>query len=326
MEPKLKPEIVTDVPIGPAVGERLVIPGPEPTTNSTPLLGVPLTVTTTFPVVAPLGTGAWIVVEFQAVGAAATPLNVTVLDPCEEPKFMPEIVTELPTAPDCGFRLVMAEDDPTTNSTPLLENPFTVTMTFPVVAPTGTVTAMLEAPQLVEFAGVPLNVTNPGTDPKLVPVIVTGVPAEPEVVERLEMVGVGSVTEKLKGLLACPATVTITFPVVAPLGTGATMLAGPHDVGVAVTPLNVTVLDPCVEPKFAPLIVTEVPTLAELGLMPVIPGPEPTTRIGPLLARPPTVTTTGPVVAPLGTGTLMLVEAQVVGVPTTPLNVIVLVP
>jgi hypothetical protein len=46
----------------------------------------------------------------------------------------------------------------------------------------------------------------------------------------------------------------------------------------------------------------------------------------PLLAIPPTVTTTFPVVAPAGTGTSMLVALQLAGVPTVPLNVTVLVP
>src|SRR4051812_45222916 len=45
-----------------------------------------------------------------------------------------------------------------------------------------------------------------------------------------------------------------------------------------------------------------------------------------LLARPPTVTTTLPVDAPAGTGTVMLVVAHVVGVAAVPLNVTVLVP
>jgi len=46
----------------------------------------------------------------------------------------------------------------------------------------------------------------------------------------------------------------------------------------------------------------------------------------PLLAKPPTVTTTLPVVAPLGTGTTMLVLLQLVGAAPMPLNVRVLVP
>ena len=46
-------------------------------------------------------------VPLQLVGVAAVPLNVTVLVPCVAPKFVPVIVTEVPTAPDVGFRLVM---------------------------------------------------------------------------------------------------------------------------------------------------------------------------------------------------------------------------
>jgi hypothetical protein len=45
-------------------------------------------------------------------------------------------------------------------------------------------------------------------------------------------------------LLATPPTVTVTLPVVAPLGTATVTLAADHDVGVAATPLNDTVLVP----------------------------------------------------------------------------------
>jgi len=76
----------------------------------TPLLATPDTVTTTFPVVAPTGTGAVILVVFQLVGVAVVPLNVTVLSPCPTPKFAPVIATEVPTAPDAGLRLVMLGD------------------------------------------------------------------------------------------------------------------------------------------------------------------------------------------------------------------------
>jgi hypothetical protein len=51
-----------------------------------------------------------------------------------------------------------------------------------------------------------------------------------------------------------------------------------------------------------------------------------TLNVTPLLAVPPTVTTTLPVVAPAGTGTAMLVALQPVGVAAVPLNVTVLVP
>jgi hypothetical protein len=46
-----------------------------------------------------------------------------------------------------------------------------------------------------------------------------------------------------------PFTVTLTAPVVAALGTGATMLVSLQLVGVAAVPLKVTVLLPCVAPK-----------------------------------------------------------------------------
>ena len=52
-----------------------------------------------------------------------------------------------------------------------------------------------------------------------------------------------------------------TVPVVAPWGPARRYSVAAHDVGVARVPLKRTVLVPCVVPKFAPLIVTVVPTL-----------------------------------------------------------------
>jgi len=93
-------------------------------------------------------------------------------------------------------------------------------------------------------------------------------------------------------------------------------------VGIAAVPLNLTVLLPCVAPKFVPVIVTEAPASPDVGFRFVMLGTEapPTMKFTLLLARPPTVTTTFPVVAPVGTGTTMLVALQLVGVATVPLN------
>ncbi len=66
-------------------------------------------------------------------------------------------------------------------------------------------------------------------------------------------------------LLATPPTVTTTFPLVAPAGTGATMLTADHSVGVAGVPLKVMVLVPCVAPKLVPAIVTIDPTAPSVG-------------------------------------------------------------
>lgn len=116
------PEIVTEVPIGPEVGLKLVmLGGGIVTVNKMPLLDCPATVTTTLPVVAPLGTGTEMLVALQLVGAAVVPLKVTVLVPCEAPKFEPLIVTEVPTRPELGFKLViLGAGTPAENETPLL--------------------------------------------------------------------------------------------------------------------------------------------------------------------------------------------------------------
>ena len=146
-------------------------------------------------------------------------------------------------------------------------------------------------------------------------------PIPPEVGERLSIFGV---TVKLTPLLAWPLTVTTTEPVVAPAGTGTAMLLALQLVGVAVVPLKVTVLDPCVAPNVVPDIVTDVPTDPDVGETLLIFGV--TVKVTPLLAWPPTVTTTGPAVAFAGTGTVMLVTLQLVGVAIVPLKVTVLVP
>ena len=82
--------------------------GAPTTVKLTPLLAMPLTVTTMLPVVAPVGTMATIDVAPQLViEVTVVVLNFTVLEPCVVPKFVPVIVTDAPTAPEVGDRLVM---------------------------------------------------------------------------------------------------------------------------------------------------------------------------------------------------------------------------
>jgi hypothetical protein len=92
------PVIVTEVPAMPVPTVTLVIMGT--TVKATPLLAPPFTVTVTFPVVAAVGTGTTMEVAFQFVGVATAAPNVTVLLPCDPPKPVPVIVTEVPTVPD----------------------------------------------------------------------------------------------------------------------------------------------------------------------------------------------------------------------------------
>jgi hypothetical protein len=149
-------------------------------------------VTTTFPVVAPVGTVAVMLLAVQLViVVAAVPLNFTLPVPCDGPKFDPAITMDEPIAPAFGVSDEMLGAAVTVNVTPLLAEP-TVTTTFPVVAPVGTVAVMLDAPQAVVVAVVPLNLTVllPLVDPKFDPAITTDDPTAPVLGVRDEMLGV----------------------------------------------------------------------------------------------------------------------------------------
>jgi hypothetical protein len=109
--PKLVPVMVTVVPTGPELGDRLCMPGvsikgsafeftpPTVTTNEGPGPGE-----TQFK---PLGTVAVTESSLQLATVAAYPLNVTELLPWLAPKLLPEMVTDEPTGPDAGERLTM---------------------------------------------------------------------------------------------------------------------------------------------------------------------------------------------------------------------------
>jgi len=273
VDPKFAPEIVTTDPAKPEVGDTLVIDGTGKTVKLTPLLATPEMETNTFPVVAPPGTATAMLVALQLVGVDVVPLKVTVLVPCDAPKFVPEIVTGVPGAPELGVTEVMLAAGTTVKETPLLATPETVTTTLPELDPFGTGTTIVVELQLVGLAEVPLKVTElaPCDAPKLLPVIVTTVLTGPEVGDRLVIPGV-ALTVKLTALLTKPVFVTSTFPVVAPLGTGTTILFALQLVGVPAVPLKVTVLEPCVEPKYNPLTVTLAPTPPEPGAIPEIYG------------------------------------------------------
>ena len=246
MAPKFVPVIVTGAPTAPLVGDRLVMLGAATTVKFTPLLFTPLALTTTLPVVAPLGTGATIEVALQLVGVAEVPLKLTVPVPCVAPKLVPVIVTDPPTAPLVGDRLVMLGAATTVKLTPLLFTPLVFTTTLPVVAPLGTVVTIEVALQLVIVAVVTLNLTVPlpCVAPKFVPVMVTDAPTAPEAGDTPEMLGVGS-TVNGDPLLATPLTFTTTLPVLAPVGTVVTIdVALQLVMLVTAVPLNFTVLVP----------------------------------------------------------------------------------
>jgi hypothetical protein len=95
------------MPAPPVTGDKVVILGAV-TVNGLPLLTTPPTVTTTLPVVAPVGTAALIDVALhRVIVVAVVPLNFTVLVPWVVPKPLPVIVTDVPAPPEVGDRLVM---------------------------------------------------------------------------------------------------------------------------------------------------------------------------------------------------------------------------
>lgn len=158
--------------------------------------------------------------------------------------------------------------------TPLLVAPPTVTLAGPVTAPLGTVAVIDVLPHdvTVPLAPTKFTVLPPWLVPNPEPAMMTDDPVLPEVGVIEEMLR-PDVTVKLNPLLATPATVTTMFPVVAPVGTDATIIESLQLAAVAVVPLNLTVLEPCVAPKPAPTTVTDAPIPPLVGETLVIPGP-----------------------------------------------------
>src|SRR5690242_9965563 len=280
LAPKFVPVIVTVVPTAPLVGDTLLIEVVESTVKFTPLLAPPLHDALPISVTAPAGTVTPMLVALQPENTVAcVPPKLTVLLPWLAPKFVPVIVTVVPTAPLVGDTLLIEGVESTVKFTPLLGTPDTVTTTFPVLAPAGTVTPMLVALQPENtVACVPpkLTVLLPWLAPKFVPVIVTVVPTAPLVGDTLLIEGVES-TVKFTPLLGTPDTVTTTLPVLAPAGTVTPILVAlqPENT-VACVPPKLTVLLPWLAPKFVPVIVTVVPTAPLVGDTLLMLGPPPT--------------------------------------------------
>jgi hypothetical protein len=117
---KFVPLICTPVPTGPAAGVKLVmvggLGGVAVTVKAPGLVAVPAAVVTlTDPVVAPPGTVAWMVVSEVTEKAAFVPLKVTAVAPV---KFVPAIVTLVPTGPLVGVKLEMVGTGVTAPASP----------------------------------------------------------------------------------------------------------------------------------------------------------------------------------------------------------------
>jgi hypothetical protein len=317
--PKPDPVTVTAALVTPEVGETLVITGV--TSNTIAKLGTPSTVTITFPVEPVGGTDTVMLVSLHAVAVAAAPLKVTVLLlPWEAPKPLPDKVTVVPTTPEVGDTVVRVGVGNTVNGTPLPATPAALLLTATLFVVTtfcagGWASATIEVSlQEMTTNWVDPNWTNPAPwlAPKLLPEIVVDFQGAAEVGDTLAILAVGTIV-KLIELLAIPPTVTTTGPLVVPTGIWTWIELLDQFVGGTDMPLKVTVLVPWVAPKPAPLIVTSAPVAPVVLDREVIPGPGVTVKGTPLLPTPPTVTTTGPFVAPDGTAAIIEVALQLVG-------------
>ncbi len=270
-------------------------------------------VTAIFPVVAPAGTVAVILIGVLTVTVvAAVPLNVTVDAPV---KLAPLIVTLVPITPLAGVKLVIR--GATVKLVALVAvPPGVVTAIGPVVALPGTVIVICVPELTVKGAVRPLSLTEVAPL-KFVPVMVTVTPTPPLPGEKLLIAGV-RLTVKSVALVAVPAAVvTAMRPVVAPAGTVAVILIGVLVVMVAAVPLNVTDDAPA---RLAPLMVTLAPIAPVDGVKLVIRGA--TTKLAALVAVPPgaVVTPIAPVVALAGTVAVICVLETKENAALMPLN------
>jgi hypothetical protein len=261
---KFVPVIVTEVPTGPEVGENEVMVGAATTVKRVELVAVPFRLVTEIgPEVAPGGTVAVICVDEFTVNDAEVLLNLT---PVTLVKFVPKMLTEVPTAPLVGENdeMVGAPATVTVKFVELVAVPLgLVTVIGPVKAPDGTMAVIWVDEFTVKVADVFLNLTSL-TSMKFVPVIVTEAPTGPLVGENEVMVGApGAVTVKFAELLAMPFTVvTEIFPDTAVGGTVAVICVEEFTVNEAAAFLKLT---PVTSTKFVPTIVTTVPTDPEVG-------------------------------------------------------------
>ena len=238
---KFEPLIMTVAPTAPLPGLKLAIEGVGETLKLDPVvIVIPFTFMEMGPEVAPDGTLVAILDVVEVVTEANVPLNDTV---GMVMKFVPVIVTTVPTAPLVGLKPVTVGEANTVKLAALeMVTPLTVIEILPVVAPAGTLAVMLLVVDAVTVADVLLNFTTlfAGVVLKFVPEIMTVALTAP--LDGLNPVRVGVAnTVKLVALtIVTPLSVTEILPVVAPAGTVVVMLVFVDEVTTAAVLLNFT--------------------------------------------------------------------------------------
>ncbi len=311
---KFVPVIITVAPTAPLDGLKPVMVGEGKIVKLVELVPVaPLTVTEIGPVDVPEGITAVILVAVDAVTVATIPLkNSTSLLAMVVLKFVPVITMEAPTAPLPGLKLVIVGVGTIKFAELVPVIPLTITDIGPEVAPKGTEVVMLVVVDAVTTAVVPLKSTvfNDGVLLKLLPVIVTLTPNPPVLGLNPVIEGVPKTVKLVELKTVTPLKETEIGPEPAPEGTLVVILVVVYEPTTAFVPLNATVGS---DIKFVPVMITVVPTPAEVGLKLDIVGEGsieklPELRTVTLL----TVTEIFPFVAPAGTIAVMLVVVEAV--------------
>ena len=238
---KFEPLRMTVAPTAPLPGLKPAIDGVGETLKLDPVvIVIPFTVTDIGPEVAPDGTLVAILDVVEVVTEANVPLNDTM---GMVMKFVPVIVTAVPTAPLVGLKPMTVGEDNTVKLVALeMVTPLTVIEILPVVAPAGTLAVMLLAVDAVMVADVLLNFTTlfAGVVLKFVPEIMTVALTAPLDGLNPVMVGVASTVKLVALKRVTPLTVTEILPVVAPTGTVVVMLVAVDEVTTAFVLLNFT--------------------------------------------------------------------------------------
>jgi hypothetical protein len=214
----------------------------------------------------PEGITAVILVGDSIEKAAKIPPNFTSV---ASEKLVPRIVTFSPLAAEAGVKDVIEGAEINVKPPNVICPPGVVTDTLPL-APVPTIALMLIAEFITkDFAGTPPKLTAV-VPVKLVPVISTVAPCALFWGLKEVMVG-GDIKIKPERLAVPPKVVTETFPV-APAPTTAVILDDEFTIkDLAATPPKLTFVAPV---KFDPVIITEAPAKAELGVNEEISGVE----------------------------------------------------
>ena len=187
-------------------------------------------------------------------------------------KFVPVMVTDVPTGPLAGVKFVMVGELAAANVNPtrVAVPPGVVTLTLPEVPDATTAVMLVAETTLNEVAAVPPKLTAVAPV-KLVPVMVTVAPIAALIGLNDATVGAVGVPMNVNPARVAvpPGVVTLTLPEV-PAATTAVMLVAETTLNdVAAVPPKLTAVAPV---KFVPVIVTVAPTAPEVGVKLVIVG------------------------------------------------------